>query len=112
MNSSLSATDLVVFARSEGIGVGIIELANSIMINVPSHCVCGLGVNQLTHRHENGLPTNGMVVRSTSEGPAIVDVSWVQLQNSSLDTLTGLLISMPYASIALCANSLLQTGAL
>jgi hypothetical protein len=105
-----STINMVVFAKFDGNGVGIVELANSGMVNVPSEngtSASDLGLDQVRYRDDTPIRSNDVaVVQGASEGNAVFDTSWLQYNNTALNTLTGITFAMSYHGIASCVNHL------
>ena len=105
------AVDMVVFARCEGIGVELVEVANSGIFDMPTRMDDGSEPPPIVQPHPvRNFVTNKQSIQRDNSSPNpsenIFSMVWQQFPNRMMDTMTDITFSIPFINLAMTVGGL------
>ena len=108
------AIDMVVFARCEGGGVELVEVANSGMFDMPTRMDDGSEPPPYVSPHPArtfimNRPSTQQDTSSLNLSPSFFSMVWQQYPNYRMDTMTDIQFSIPFIDLAMVVGGLFWT---
>ena len=113
-NADCIAIDMVVFARCEGGGVELVEVANSGMFDMPTRMDDGSEPPPYVSPHPArtfimNRPSTQQDTSSLNLSPSFFSMVWQQYPNYRMDTMTDIQFSIPFIDLAMVVGGLFWT---